>query len=123
MLIPFTTGLWNNFEATLCFIKPQLDPDQQSWVIPYPKEIRCTQCTQFAYNPCPVNFCNSLCKDEGYFYTDEPSLFVNSESQDKLQMLFGCNEDAGRFKFSKFLHIKRFDLVQTMLASTIEHPF
>ena len=68
------------------------------WVVPYTKEVRCT-CTQFAYHPCPVNFRDSLCKAKGYFYTDEPSLFVNSESQDKLQVLFECNEDAGRFMF------------------------
>ena len=89
--------MWNICEANVCFMKQQPDPNRNfllRWVLPYEKETLCS-CTkiQLQYEPkCTGGYHISMPKALDYFYTDEPLLFVNNESQESLQMLLQCTK-------------------------------
>ena len=89
--------VWNICEANTCFMKQQPDPNRNflmRWVLPYVKDVRCS-CTQIQlYNnsKCSGRYHITMPEAKDYCYTDDPSVFVNTESQRSLQMLLKCDK-------------------------------
>ena len=100
----FVSVLGNICEANICFLKQQPDPNHEfhiRWVLPYEKETLCS-CTEIRLHHesnCTRSYHISLPEAKNYFYTDNPLLFVNSDSHDSLQILLKCKEGKNWFYF------------------------
>ena len=101
-------AVWNICEANLCFMEQQPDPShsfRMRWVLPYSRDIRCS-CTeiQLHTSKCPGSYHISIPEAKNYFFTDEPLVYVNNESQESLQILLECKEGISRCYFIFCLH-------------------
>ena len=89
-------------EANVCMMKQQPDPTRHfllRWVLPYEKDTLCS-CTEIQIHhesKCSGRYHISMPKALDYFYSDDPTLFVNNESQESLQILLECKEGKSRF--------------------------
>ena len=78
-------------------MEQQPDPNRNflmRWVLPYMKDILCS-CTEVQLHhvsQCSGRFHIAMPDAKDYFYTDDPLLFVDNESQEHLQILLECKK-------------------------------
>ena len=101
--IAFVSVVGNICEASICFMQQQPDPNHHfvmRWVLPFVKDTRCF-CNEIQLHhasKCTGRYHIAMPKARDYFYTDDPLLFLNNDSQESLQILLECKKGKSRFK-------------------------